>query len=123
MELPAALGKQFLRVDLYRREGNGWSTTRWGTADNPIAGEKRLWQNMVTALAPVGSSRAKRIKQHAALPAGRYLAKIYVDRGGKLKKNRDDVLREEDLVGQVEFNGDWPAGYQPPKIIRAPQAR
>ena len=78
---------------------------------------------MVTALAPVDSPRAERIKQHAALPAGRYLAKIYVDRTGKLKKNRDDELRDEDLVGQVEFEGDWPAGYQPPKIIRAPQPR
>jgi len=121
VDLPAALGKQFLRVDLYRREGNGWSTTRWGTADNPIAGEKRLWQNMVTALAPVNSPRAERIKQHAVLPAGRYLAKIYVDRTGRLKKNRDDDLGENDLVFQVDFDGKWPAGYQPPKIIRALQ--
>jgi hypothetical protein len=123
VDLPASLGNQFLRVDLFRREGNGWSTTRWGTADNPIAGEKRLWQNMVTAVAPVGSPRAARIKQNASLPAGRYLARIYVDRTGKLKKNRDVELGDEDLVGQVEFDGDWPAGYQPPKIIRGPQTR
>ena len=96
VDLPADLAKRFLRVDLYRREGDGWSTTRWGTADNPIAGDKRIWQNMVTALAPVDSPRAVKLEQQALLPGGRYLAKIYVDREGKLKKDRDLTLRSEE---------------------------
>lgn len=123
VDLPENLGKRFLRVDIYRREGNAWSTTRWGTADNPIAADKRLWQNMVTAVAPADSPRAASVKQEPMLPAGRYLAKIYVDREGKLKRDRDLELGDGDLLGQVEFDGDWPAGYQPPKIIHAPQTR
>jgi len=124
VDLPKGLDKRFLRVDIFRREGNAWSARRWGTADNLIADQdRRLWQNMVTALAPVDSPRAARIKNEPVLPAGRYLAKIYVDREGKLKKNRDLELGDDDLLGQVEFEGDWPPGYQPPKIIRAPRAR
>lgn len=57
------------------------------------------------------------------LSAGRYLARIYIDREGKTTQNRDYEMSESDLYGQVEFTGPWQPGYQPPKIIHAPASR
>ncbi len=123
VDLPQELEKCFLRVDIFRWEGQDWSATRWGTADNLIAADKQLWQNLVTATAPVDSPRAAKLEQEPLLPSGRYLAKVYVDRTGKLQNDRDLELGEDDLWGEVEFDGEWPVGYQPPKIIHAPRKR
>ena len=44
----------------------------------------------------------------------------HVDKDGNVAKNRDYELGGSDFIGQVEFDGPWPAGYQPPMIIKAP---
>lgn len=119
--LPANLDKKLLRVDLFQWTGKAWSTTRWGTAEGPVNGSKGMWQNLVALVAPRDSKRAAAVRQHdRLLPAGRYLAKIYVDRRDETKADRDYELTDAEFFGQVEFAGRWPPGYQPPKIIRAP---
>ncbi len=118
--LPERFHQKLLRADIYRWENGGWSKTRYGTADNPIAGKRQLWQSYVMATAPRDSARAKELEKHPLLAAGRYLVKIYIDQDDKTKKDRDYELTEADLWGEVEINGPWKPGYQPPKIIQAP---
>jgi hypothetical protein len=121
VDLPDGLEKKLLKAEVYRWKGNGWSETPWGTAENPINGQKKMWQSMVMAAAPRGSKRAETFRhENVLLPAGRYLIKIYIDRQDKTKADHNYELGEGDFVGQVEFDGDWPAGYQPPKIVQAP---
>ena len=104
----------------YRRVGNRWSDSRWGTAENPIVGRRHMWQSVVFAIAPRNSNRAQELKPGQPLPPGRYLLKIFIDRRDKTKKNRDYELGESEFYGQVEIHGNWKVGYQPPKIVHAP---
>jgi hypothetical protein len=122
VDLPRRLDKKLLRADLYRWEGESWSETPWGTAENPINGEKSLWQSMVFAVAPRGSERAAELAKadEAQLPGGRYLVKIYVDEQDRTKDDREYESGAGELYAEVEIDGAWPPGYQPPKIIAAP---
>jgi len=117
--LPAKFDKMPLRVDLFRRLGSGWSKRRWATADGAVNGKRRQWQNLIAVAAPRNSERAKQIRKTPSLPGGNYLVKIYVDQNQKLRKNRKYELSDADFVAQIEIDGAWPPGYQPPKIIRA----
>ena len=123
--LPDRLDKMLLKVDLYRHENGRWSKTPWGTADNRVVGERGLWQSMVSAAAPAASERGKRMRGtiETRLPGGRYLVKIYVDQRYRTRADGGYELGEADLYGQVETDGEWPPGYQPPKIIQAPAVR
>jgi hypothetical protein len=111
--VPAKYDKQVLQVDLYRwdDETSRWSAERWATADRPVFGKGELWQNHLSLTAPRESQRAKEIATNAVLPAGKYLAKIYVDRQDKLEKQFPAELGPEELVGEIEVNSSWPAGY------------
>ncbi|MEQ8786592.1 MAG: hypothetical protein RIC55_09850 [Pirellulaceae bacterium] len=120
VDLPERFHQKLLRADIYRRVGDGWSPTPWATAENPIAGKRRIWQSLVFAVAPRDSARAGQLEPDQPLPAGRYLVKIYIDRDDKTKQDRDYQLGEDELYAQVEFDGEWKPGYQPPKIIHAP---
>jgi hypothetical protein len=122
-DLPRELDKKLLRADLHRWTGEGWSDTPWGTAENPINGEKNVWQSMVFAVAPRGSERGGELQQsaEARLPGGRYLIKIYIDVNDKTKQDRDYQLGAAEFYGEVETDGDWAPGYQPPKMARAPR--
>lgn len=122
-DLPQQFDKKLLRVDIYRWTGAGWSDSPWAIAENAVDGPKRLCQSEVFAVAPRDSPRATELHRagEVQLPAGRYLAKIYIDREGKAQTDRDFELGNDALFGETEFAGDWPPGYQPPKIIRAPR--
>lgn len=121
--LPESLHRKLLRADIYRHVEGGWSPLPWATAENPIVGPRKMWQSMVFAVAKRGSDRAAELKPRQALPAGRYLVKIYVDRLDKTKHDRDYVMGKKEFYGQVEFHGEWKPGYQPPKILHAPAQR
>jgi hypothetical protein len=110
-DVPEDLDQKLLQVDLYRREGNGWSKDRWATSDRPVFGKGKLWQHSLSLTAPRGSARAGEIRERQVLPPGRYLVKVYVDRPGKLAKDFRAELGEEDLAGTIEVRSDWPAGY------------
>ena len=64
-------------------------------------------------MAEPGSTRAKSwAAGKPALPAGRYLLKVYVDADGRLAKDWTATLGETDYVGQVEVRAAaWKEGY------------
>jgi hypothetical protein len=74
----------------------------------------------VFATLPRAVDIAKEVETRRQLPAGRYLAKLYIDKSDNAAKNRDYEVGASDFIGQVEFDGQWPPGYSPPKIIQAP---
>ena len=121
--LPDGLDGKLLKVDIYRWTNGQWSESPWGTAENPVAGEQRLWQSMVSALAPAGSQRARELRglTETRLPGGRYLVKIYIDEQDRAKRDPGYQFSEDDFHAQVETDGRWPPGYQPPKIISVPK--
>ena len=45
------------------------------------------------------------------LPAGRYLVKLYIDQTGNLQKDFRAELGEDEFVGQIEVESQWPTGY------------
>ncbi|MDG1893685.1 MAG: hypothetical protein P8J37_02135 [Fuerstiella sp.] len=119
-DLPQRPGKKLLRADIYGRDGDKWSVAPWATAANPINGEREMWHSMVFATAQVGSDRAATLRKNPVLSDGRYLIKVYIDREDRLKKEQDYELGEAEFYGQVETDGEWKLGYQPPQIIHAP---
>lgn len=118
--VPAQYDKKLLQVDVYRREGQGWSEARWATADRAVAGNQQLWQQTLSLTAARGSQRAEEIRGSARLPAGEYLVKVYVDVDGKLSKDSQTGLGEHELVGEVVVNSQWRRGYGKMTIARCP---
>ena len=83
-EVPAEFDRMLLQVDLYRWENGHWSEERWAVADRAIFGPGNLWQQTLSLTAPRGSTRAIEMRKVETLPAGRYLAKIYLDQTGQI---------------------------------------
>ena len=110
-DVPEAFDQKLLQVDLYRREGGGWSKDRWATSDRAVYGKGRLWQHSLSLTAPRDSDRAKEIRERRSLPPGRYLVKVYVDRAGKLARDFREELGPDEFVGEIEVESDWPEGY------------
>jgi hypothetical protein len=122
-EIPAAYDKLVLRVDFYRwdEQQKSFSKERWATADRQVFGKGGLWQNHLSLVAPKDSPRAKELLKNATLPAGKYLAKIYLDRTDRLAKEYPTELTEKDLLAEVEVNSRWPAGYGAMTTVRLPK--
>jgi hypothetical protein len=108
------------RVDLHRWTDGGWTAAPIASVDGIVNPKRAAFQNVVFATIPRTLDLAKEVEMRRQLPDGRYLAKVYVDKNDNIAKNRDYVLGPSDCIGQVEFDGPWPAGYSPPKIIQAP---
>jgi len=119
-DLPKEFGNRIMRVDLYSRTDTGWSDKPIATVDSRINPDNGMFQNVVFAIVPRTMDIAKQVEARRQLPAGRYLARLYVDRAGIAAKNRDYELGTSDSLGEVEFDGPWSPGYQPPKVIKAP---
>ena len=75
---------------------------------------------MISAVAPRDSERAAELEEGYLLPGGRYLVKVYIDRADRTKADRDYAISEREFFAELETDGDWPPGYQPPKIIETP---
>jgi len=120
--VPEKYDQQLLQVDLHRWDDatKSWSKDRWAIGDRQVFGKGQLWQQHLSATAPRDSSRAKEIAQKPTLPAGKYLAKIYIDQAGKLQKDYQAELGEGEFVGQVEIDSRWPEGYGSMTITRFP---
>jgi cytochrome c553 len=111
--IPAEYDQLVLQVDLFRwdEKAGDWEKHRSATADRPIFGKGGLWQNHLSVTAPKGSPRAAELLLRPALPPGEYLAQIYIDKRHRFEKEYPAVLGDDDIVGQVEVNSRWPAGY------------
>ena len=119
-DVPAEFGGKLVRVDLHRWTDAGWSKSPVANVDGLANPKNGQFQGVVFAMLPRMPDLAKEVETRRQLPGGRYLAKLYVDREGKAARNRDYELCAEDFVGEVEFDGNWPPGYLPPKIVKAP---
>lgn len=117
--VPEKFDKQLLQVDIYRAEGTGWTKARVATSDRPVFGKGKLWQHSLSLTAARDSQETEQLRK-LQLPPGKYLVKIYVDQTGKLAKDFQAELGEEDFVGQVEFNTKWPAGYGQMTVVKFP---
>lgn len=121
-DIPADLDQLVLQVDIYPwdAERQAWSGTRIATADRQIAGKLKLWQNHLSLTAPRDSVLATQMASKPQLPAGKYLAKIYVDRDNNLVKKYPYTLSEAELVGEVELNSRWPGSYGQMTVVKYP---
>ncbi len=121
--VPKRFDKMLLQADVYRKapgEGGGWSKFRWATSDRPVAGNRNLWQHSLSVTAPRDSARAKEIRHARRLPPGRYLIKLYIDQAGKLQKDYQAELGEDEFVGQVELESRWTPGYGRMTVVAFP---
>ena len=119
--VPAKYDKQLLQVDLYRWKNTDWSSERVATSDRPVFGGGNLWQHSLSLTAPRNSDRATELTS-LKLPKGRYLAKIYIDQTGKLADDFHDELGEDDYVGEIDFQSQWPPGYGQMTVVKFPQS-
>ncbi|HEX5106573.1 MAG TPA: hypothetical protein VFV87_22290 [Pirellulaceae bacterium] len=121
--IPAEYDQLVLQVDLYRWDdkSQAWTPDRWATADRPVFGKGGLWQNHLSLTAPRDSARAAEFARRPSLPAGKYLAKVYLDRQHKFEKQFPAELGPDDLLGQVEVNSRWPAGYGSMTVAKLPK--
>lgn len=118
--VPAKYDEMLLQADLYRQTDAGWSEFRVATSDRPVFGSGNLWQHSLSLTAPRGSKWAEEIKSQR-LPAGRYLMKLYIDQTGKLEKDFNAELGQDEFVGQVEVECRWPAGYGQMTVVKFPE--
>jgi hypothetical protein len=119
-EFPAEFGGKLTRIDLHRWTDAGWSAAPIALVDGRVNSKNAMFQGVVFATLPRTLDIANEVEIRRQLPSGRYLAKLYIDREDRSATNRDYEMSGGDFIGEVEFDGAWPAGYQPPKIIQAP---
>ncbi len=117
---PAAWNGKLLQVDVY-----AWDATAGAWETEPVATSDRVsggggWQHTVTLYAKAGTDRARAWeKGKPALPAGKYLVKVYVDSGERVKKDWKAPLGAAEFVGQAEFQGRWQEGYGAMTVVDA----
>lgn len=119
-DVPAKYDKMLLQADLFRKTDNGWSEYRVASADRHVFGKGELWQHSLSLTAPRGSTRAEKMTSKR-LPGGRYLVRLYVDQADKLGKDFRAELGDEEFVGEIEFDSQWPPGYGSMTIAKFPQ--
>jgi mono/diheme cytochrome c family protein len=121
-DLPPEYGGKLTRIDLHRWTDAGWSTAPVATVDGAANPKNGMFQGVVFAILPRMPDLAKEVQTRRQFPGGRYLARLYIDRDGNAARNRDYEMGANELFGEIDFDGPWPAGYQPPKILKAPIA-
>ena len=123
---PPDWGDRLLTVELFAWDAKAgrWEKEPIATTDRLVWGKGKLWQHTLTLLAAKGSERAEAwMKGNPALPKGKYLVKVYVDRDERLKNNWTAPLDERDIAGQTEVQSDWPAAYGKMTTIDAGRVR
>ncbi len=111
---PPAWGDKLLQVRVFAwdAKANRWEDAPVAVSDRVVSGKAKLWQHTLTLLAAKGSDRAKTWRAgKPVLPAGKYLARVYLDGDGRLAKDWKAELGDADSVGQVEFRAGWREGY------------
>jgi hypothetical protein len=120
--VPAKFDKLVLQADVFRWDeaSQAWSSDRWATGERPIAGDRQLWQQHLSLIAPRESKRAEQLRQRALLPPGKYLVRIYIDEHNKLERQYPASLGKDEFVGQVEVTSSWPEGYGSMTVVKFP---
>ncbi len=113
-DCPPAWGDKLIQVRLFAWDAAAgkWEDAPVAVSDRVVFGKGKLWQHNLTLLAAKGSDRAKAWRTKTpTLPAGKYLARAYLDADGRLAKDWKAELGGADLAGRVEFESRWPAEY------------
>jgi len=110
---PEAWGDKLLQVNLHAWDeaAKSWEADPIATSDRVVFGKGKVWQHTLTLLAEPSSKRSRMWDRKAFLPVGKYLAKVYVDSEGKVKKDWKAKLGDAEFVGQVEVQSRWTEGY------------
>jgi len=121
--IPAAYSGMALQVNFYGqdRHTQEWSDDRWATGFGTVNEERLIWQSSIMLAAPVNSQRAEEFRKRSLLLPGKYLMKIYIDRNRKTESDPAYKLGRQEFIGQIEIDGLWKPGYQPPKIVEFPK--
>lgn len=112
-DTPEEWGDKLLEVNVYVWDATraAWEKDPVATSDRGVWGKGKLWQHNLTLVAAPDSERAKLwTRGKPTLPRGKYLARVYVDREGRLVRDWKATLGEADFVGQVEITSAWPEG-------------
>lgn len=123
---PDAWGDKLLTVEVFAWDAKAvaWEKEPVATSDRVVFGKGKLWQHTLTLLAPDGSERAKTwTRGKPALPAGKYLVKVYVDAAEKVKKDWKAPLGADEFVGAIEIQAQWREGYGAMTVADASRAK
>ncbi len=118
-DIPEQYRGKLLRTEIHRWSDAGWSKDPVATAAWTVFPKKLIFQSRLTLLAPRGSKQVGKKE----LPAGRYLAKIFIDFTEKLNKDGLAELGAADFVGQVDFHSNWKTTPKNPVILKFPELR
>lgn len=120
-ETPPAWGDHLLEVRIFAPRGRqGWQRDAIATTDRGVWGKGKLWQHSLVLMARKDSPRAREWSAgKPALPAGRYLVKVYVHADGQPAGDGLTGAGRPEYVGQVEVESAWPEGYQAMTAVEA----
>jgi hypothetical protein len=118
---PPAWGDKLLRVEVFAQDpvGKGWEPSPIAISDRGVSGTGKLWQHTLVAVAVPGTRRAAQFATVAALPAGTYRVRVYVDVAGRLARDWTASLDERDYVGEKIIQTNWTKGYNAMTLIDA----
>lgn len=111
---PQAWDEKLLQVTIYRWDDRAkkWEDAPIAISDRQASFKFKTWQHTLTLLTTPGSDRTKEWQRgNARLPNGRYLVKAHVDLTGRTLTDWQAMMRDEDFVGQAEFEASWRPGY------------
>lgn len=111
---PQEWDEKLLQVTIYRWDDRDkkWENAPIAISDRQASFKFKTWQHTLTLLATPGSDRAKEWQRgNTRLPNGKYLVKAHVDRTGRTLTDWQATMRDEDFVGQAEFEANWRPGY------------
>ncbi|MBN8627337.1 MAG: hypothetical protein J0M17_17810 [Planctomycetes bacterium] len=117
-EMPTDQRGRLIRVLLYPRDGEAWSTRPIASGDSQINPQDGTWMNQMCELVDREQATPDRLLKPRLLPGERYLAKLYiVDATAATKPNFE--FGDADFYGSAEVSGNWHPGWQKPKTIAA----
>ncbi len=119
---PQPWDEKLLQVTLYRWDDRvkKWEDTPIAISDRQTSFKFKAWQHTLTLLAAPASDRAKEWQRgEPRLPNGKFLVKAHVDRSGRTLTDWQATMRDEDFVGQAEFEANWRRGYGGMMVVEA----
>ncbi|MBW3600727.1 MAG: hypothetical protein KY475_26115 [Planctomycetes bacterium] len=121
--VPERYGRRVLHVELFPWDAarQAWSEQARASADWFINGKGRLWQSPLHLVARRDSEWAEQLESKR-LPAGRYLAKLFIDRRVRLQDDPSATVGDYEPLSEVEFESDWPGGFANKTTIDFPEA-
>ena len=123
---PEAWDEKLLQVTIHRwdERAKKWEVAPIAISDRQASFKFKAWQHTLTLLAAPGSERAKEWQRgNTRLPNGKYLVKAHVDRTDRTLSDWQATLRDEDFVGQAEFDANWRPGYGGMMTVEAAKLR